>query len=142
MPPDTLFHAVDTALESNSPAEALDLLADEFRRGGRYDLLFEARGMRKRLDLGLPLIQPEPSSSFPEHVRPAYEDAMIAAAREAGNLSLAAGNTPAAYRYLRLLGETGQIAASIENAEPGEDLDAVISIAFENGVHPVKGLEL
>jgi hypothetical protein len=142
MPPDTLFHAVDTALESNSPAEALDLLADEFRRSGRYDLLFEARGMRKRLELGLPLIQTEPSSSFPEHVRPAYEDAMIAAAREAGNLHLAAGNIPAAYRYLRLLGETGQIAASIENAEPGEDLDAVISIAFENGVHPVKGLDL
>jgi hypothetical protein len=98
--------------------------------------------MRKRLELGLPLIQTESSSSFPADRRAAYDDAMIAAAREAGQLYLAAGNIPAGYRYLRAIGETAPVAEAIATAEPQDDLEEVIGIAFQEGVHPVKGLEL
>ena len=113
---DELFRAVDNSLESASPMEALDLLIGEFRQMGRYDLLFEARRMRKRLELDLPLIQTESSSSFPEDRRSAYDDAMIEAAREVGHLYLAAGNIPAGYRYLRAIGETAPVAAAIAAA--------------------------
>ena len=82
-----LFASVDAALNSGSPAEALEMLAREFHQRGCYDLLFEARGMAKRLELGLPLIQTESSTSFPDGVRPAYEETVIAAAREAGDLA-------------------------------------------------------
>jgi tetratricopeptide (TPR) repeat protein len=139
---DDLFRTVDAVLDSESPADALEMLAGEFRACGRYDLLFEARTMRKRVDLGLPLVQTEPSSSFPDEVRTVYDQAVIAAAREAGELYLAAGNIPSGWRYLRAIGELAPVAAAIENAQPDEDLDELIAIAFQEGVHPLKGLEL
>jgi hypothetical protein len=137
-----LFAAVDAALKAGSPAEALDMLAREFHQRGRYDLLFEARGMAKRLELGLPLIQTASSSSFPDDVRPAYEEAVVAAAREAGELYLQAGNIPAGYRYMRAIGDVAPVAAAIDGAEPGDDVEDVIAIAFQHGVHPSKGLQL
>jgi len=137
-----LFAALDRALASPSPAGALDLLIAEFREGGSYALLFEARNMKKRLELGLPLIQTEDSSTFPAEARAAYEQAMIEAAREAGELYLAAGNIPAGYRYLRAIGETAAVADALEQAQPGDDFEAVVAIAFQEGVHPARGLEL
>ena len=142
MLPDDLFQAVDNAVGSNSSSAALDLLVGEFRETGRYDLLFEVRKMRKRLELGLPLIQAESSNCLPEQLRSVYEQSLIGAAREAGELYLAGGNIPAAYRYLRAIGETQLVAEAIEKADPGEDLENVIAIAFQEGIHPSKGLEL
>ena len=138
---DELFAAVDAALASSDPGETLDLLAREFRAGGRYDLLFEARNMRQRFQLGLPLVQTGPLN-LPEDLRPAYEESALAAAREAGELYLAAGDIPAAYRYFRAIGDPAPVAAAIENSDPGEKLEEVIAIAFQEGVHPAKGLEL
>jgi hypothetical protein len=137
-----LFASVDAALKSGSRADAFDMLAREFRQSGLYDLLFEARGMAKRLELGLPLIQTESSASFPDDVRPAYEAAVVAAAREAGELYLQAGNIPAGYRYLRAIGDLTPVVAAIDQVEPGDDIDDVIAIAFQHGVHPAKGLQL
>jgi hypothetical protein len=137
-----LFQAVEKAVASNSQTAALDLLIDEFREIGRYDLLFEARKMRKRVELGLPLIHDESSLQLTEQDRPAYEQALIEAAREAGRLYLAAGKILAAYRYFRAIGETQLVADAIEKVEAGENLDDVIAIAFQEGVHPRKGLEL
>ena len=142
MPPDDLFHAVDERLRSAPPGDALDLLMDEFRKTGRYDLLFEARRMRKRLELGLPLIQTESFSSLPADTRGSYDNAVIAAARETGNLYLADGHIPAAYRYFRAIGETAPVADAIAAAEPGDDVEEVIAIAFQDGLNPAKGLEL
>src|SRR3982750_2989563 len=104
-----LFPSVDAALNSGTPRETLDMLAREFHQMGLYDLLFEARGMAKRLELGLPLIQTESSASFPDDVRSAYETAIVAAAREAGELYLKAGNIPAAYRYLNAVGDLASV---------------------------------
>lgn len=137
-----LFFALDEALQSSSPTEALGMLAREFRNSGRYDLLFETRGMAKRLELGLPLIQTEASSTFPDEARAVYEETMVSAAREAGQLHLQAGNIPAGFRYLRAIGEVEAVTAAIENCQPGSDLEDVIAIAFQHGAHPAKGLEL
>jgi hypothetical protein len=138
-----LFDAVDNALKSASPVEALQMLACEFHQMGRYDLQFEARSMAKRVELGLPPIQTESSTSFPEDLRPAYEEAIVAAAREAGELYLRAGNIPAGYHYFRAIGDTAPVAAAIEKAEPEETaVESVVAVAFQEGVHPAKGLEL
>ena len=137
-----LFASVDAALKSGTPAEAFDMLAREFHQRGWYDHLFETRGMAKRLELGLPLIQTEPSTSFPDGLRPVYEAAVVAAAREAGELYLQAGNIPAGYRYLRAIGDLAAVAAVIDKTEPGDDIEDVIAIAFQHGVHPSKGLQL
>jgi hypothetical protein len=140
--PDDLFSALEDALRSGPPAAALDLLLDRFRTAGEYSLLFEARLMRKRLEMGMPLVQTEATSSLPDPQRTAYEQEIVEAAREVGALFLAAGNIEAGYRYLRAVGETAPVAEAIEKTDPGEQLEAVIGIAFQEGVHPARGLEL
>jgi len=140
------FQVFDSALESGDPVQALRSLADELRAGGRYDLLFDIRGMIARLELGLPPIWNAPAASFPAELRPKYDEAVYAAAREAGRLYLEAGNIPAGYRYFHAIGETAPVIAALDGLgadyDPGEQLEGVIAIALEHGLHPRKGIEL
>ena len=144
--PEDLFSALEKALTEAPPETALDLLIERLRSGGQYNLMFEARLMRARLALGLPIVQTEPTSSYPDDVRPTYESAVVEAAREAGQLYLAAGDIESGYRYLRAIGELEPVAAAIDRAEfpegGGAGLDAAIAIAFQEGVHPARGLDL
>jgi hypothetical protein len=101
--------------------------------------------MKKRLELGLPLIQTESAAAFPEPARRAYEQAMMEAARETGSLFLAAGNIARAWPYFRAIGEPDPVRKAIDalpSSAAEEIIDPVIPIAFQEGVHPVKGLEL
>src|SRR5205807_3828100 len=52
------------------------------------------------------------------------------------------GDIARAWPYLRAVGDSEKIAAAIDRYQSGEDVDAIISIAFNEGVHPAKGLEL
>jgi hypothetical protein len=141
MPQDDLFRVIDETLRSASLYEALDLLIEEFRQTRRHDLLFEARRMRKRMELGLPLIQTEALSCSADQ-RAAYDEATIDAARESGLLCLATGQISAGYRYLRAIGETGPVADAIAKVDPNDDVEEIIEIAFQEGIHPAKGLDL
>jgi len=131
-----LFTSLDRILGSQDPVAGFDYLIEEFRAAKEYGLLFEARLMKSRCELRLPLIQTG------EILNPAYQDAMVAAAREAGTLFLADGNIERAWPYFRAIGEPAPVVAAIEKVEPADGIDPIISIAFEQGVHPVKGLEL
>jgi hypothetical protein len=137
------FRELDAVLEARGAAEGLDFLIERFRSERELPLLFEARLMRKRLELGLPLVQTQDPGEFPEELRAAYERAMMEVAREVGNGYLEAGNIPRAWPYFRAIGEPGPVVAALEKAEPGgDDTDALISIAFEEGVHPARGLQM
>ena len=46
------FEALGPMLESSDPASSLDYLIGRFREAKDYHLLFEARLMKKRLQLG------------------------------------------------------------------------------------------
>ncbi len=137
-----LFAELDRMLISEDIPAVLDYLADQFRSLRRYALIFEARLMKKRFELGLPLIQTDASSEFSERNRSSYENAMIDAARETGKLFLADGEIERAWPYFRAIGDTQPVADAIERVQPGEDVDSVIAIAFQEGVNPTKGLEL
>jgi len=140
-----LFAAVDGMAQGGDPARTLDLLAAKFLDARNYPLLFEARLMKKRLELGLPLIQTETAAAFPEPARCAYEQAMVEAARETGSLFLASGNIARAWPYFRAIGEPDPVRKAIDDlpASAAEEvIDPVIPIAFQEGVHPVKGLAL
>jgi len=131
-----LFPELDELLASQGAEACLNFLIDRFTSGGEYGLLFEARLMKKRHELGLPLIQTE-SVGGDE-----YQAAVVEAAREAGTLFLAAGNIERAWPYFRAISETQPVADAIGRLEPREGLDGAIGIAFQEGVHPLKGLEL
>lgn len=135
------FAAIEGAFERGA-GEGFALLANTLRSRKEYPRLFEARVMEARHKLGLPLIQVEDSGSLPPEQQQAVDRAYIDAAREVGGLFLAEGDIPRAWQYFRAIGDPAPVAAAIENAEPGENIDAIIEIAFQEAVHPRKGFEL
>ena len=133
--PADLLPSLDRLLETEDPAASLDFLIEQFLTAKEYALVFEARLMRKRFELGLPLVQTDSVT------RDDYQQAVVEAAREAGQLFLAAGNIERAWPYFRAISEPGPVADAIAGVPPAQDsgetnLDPVISIAFQEGVHP------
>lgn len=131
-----LFEDLDRLAASPNPAAALHHLTATLLESGEYGLAFEARLMGKRHELGLPLIQSD------QITRDDYQQAVMAIARDTGQLFLAAGNIARAWPYFRAIGETQPIEDSIADLPNEGDVEQVIGIAFQEGVHPLKGLEL
>ena len=127
---------------ARDPDAAFDLLAAKFLAEKQYARLFETRLMHRRHQLRLPLIYNGGLDDIPAEHRPAYQETFINAAREAGDLFLADGDIPRAWSYFRALGEPAPVAAAIERAKVGDDAQALIEIAFHEGVHPVRGFAL
>ena len=139
---DTLAQ-LDAVLGGGDAARGVEFLINRFREEREWPLLFEARLMKKRLEMGLPMIQTQDPSEFPAALRAEYEQAMVEAAREVGHGFLEAGNIPRAWPYFRAIGEPGPVAEAMDRAKPAEEeVEAVIAIAFQEGVAPAKGLEI
>jgi hypothetical protein len=139
-----LFDELQGLVKTAGAAAAFDRLCADLRQRKEYANLFNARLLKKRHELGLPLIATGPAQELPEEVQQPYEDAIRDAGREAGRLFLEDGNIPNAWLYYRMLGEPGPVIDAIERYEPGpeEDAHAVIDIAFNQGVQPSKGFDM
>lgn len=95
---DDLFQSVDGLLSGGAPVASLEFLIEEFRREKNYPAVFEARMMRCRHELGLPVIQTEEFfSSFPTEQRQEYEKTFVEAAREVAEAYLADGRIERAW---------------------------------------------
>jgi hypothetical protein len=140
--PEETFGALEQLLESENPSAGFDLLIGQFRAAKDYRSWFEARLMRKRLELGLPLFLADDLTALAPGIREAYSRAVTDAAREVGELCLSDGEIAQAWPYLRATGDSARVADAIENVEAGEDVNRIIEIAFQEEVHPAKGLEL
>ena len=139
---DADFEQIEQAVHERGPEAGLDFLAEKFLAGKQYPQLFEARLMKKRLELGLPLIQLGSLDSVPEGARTDYEKAMVAVAREVGALYLAEGDIPRAWSYLRAVGDASPIAAALEQVQPADATEDIIGIAYQERVNPRRGFEL
>jgi hypothetical protein len=140
--PEDVFGTLEQLLISEQPSTSFDLLAGQFRAAKDYRSLFDARLMKKRLELGLPLFLTDDLSALPIKVRDAYGQAVTEAAREVGELFLTDGEIAQAWPYLRATGDSARVADAIEMVEDGDGINRIIEIAFQEGVHPAKGLEL
>jgi hypothetical protein len=118
---DNAFDLIDETLRSSGPDAGFDLLAKKVLEDKNYPLLFEVRLLKKRHELGLPLIQVDDSAAMPPETRREYDKAFIDAAREVGGLFLADGNIPRAWPYFRAIGETAPISAAIEKFNSTEN---------------------
>jgi hypothetical protein len=136
------FEQIEQAVHGRGPEAGLDFLAEKFLASKQYPQLFEARLMKKRLELGLPLIQLGSLDSVPEAMRADYEKAMVAVAREVGALYLAEGDIPRAWSYLRAVGDAGPIAAALDQIQPADATEDIIGIAYQERVNPKRGFEL
>jgi hypothetical protein len=140
--PEDVFGTFDQLLESENPSASFDLLVARFRAAKDYRSVFEARLMKKRLELGLPVFLTDDLSALPSELREAYGQAVTKAARDVGELFLSDGEIAQAWPYLKATGDSARVADAIERVTPGDGLNRIIEIAFEEGVHPAKGLEL
>jgi hypothetical protein len=140
--PEDAFGTLDQLLESENPSTSFDLLIGQFRAAKDYRSLFEARLMSKRLELGLPLFLADDLSALPPELRDTYSQAVTQAAREVGDLFLSDGEIAQAWPYLRATGDSARVADAIEKVEAGDGVNRIIEIAFQEEVHPSKGLEL
>ena len=86
------FDLLEQALRSGGSASGFDFLGKRFREEKNYPMLFEARLMQKRVELGLDHIQTGSLDEIPAETRPAYERAFVDAAREV--LPMATSSAP------------------------------------------------
>lgn len=131
---------IESQLEAGDSARSLDLLILHYQSAGDLGLLFEAKLMKKRLELGLPLLREDTLSNPGGEASEAYQQSMIAIAREVGELALERHDIAGAWRYYRAIGEPAPVAGAIELLSEEEGSDALIDIAFQQGANPAKGL--
>ena len=136
------FDALDRTISRAGPSAALDLLILRFRGEGDYAKVFQARLMKKRHEMGLPLFGSEPLADLPPDQSRGYEAECTEAAQESGEMYLAAGEIERAWPYFRAVGDLTPVAEAIENLKPREGLERVIEIALFERVNPRKGFEL
>lgn len=151
----TPFETLGSILEQDGPTKTFAALADELRREKKYPQLFEALLMRKRHELGLPLLGTDSFRDLPEGVQNELEAYYVLVCREVGELFLSSGDIAGAWPYFRAIDEPRLVAEAIERWEPpaadgsessdvygNSPTDTIIDIALNQGAHPRRGYEL
>ena len=111
---ETLFPWIEQALQYGSAGEAFEQLVERFRRAKQYRLLFDARLMQTRLELGLPLVSTSRIGDVPKELQEPYQNGYVLAAREVGELLLADHDIPRAWPYFRAIGDTAAIVHALD----------------------------
>jgi hypothetical protein len=138
------FDELQKRLGESGPEAAIDRLCDELRAEKDYHNLFYALLMKKRCQLGVNPVPTSPALKLPSEVHAEYEEAIRTAARTVGELFLQDGNIAQAYPYFNMIHEREPVVAALEQFNPteSEDCDAVVNIAYHQGVHPRKGFDI
>ena len=143
---DTAFDELAGLSESNGPAAALDRLVETLREQQQFHKLFDALMLKRKHELGLPLSRPSSLQDVPDDQRKAVEETYVAAAREAGERFLEAGDIPAAWMYLQVIKEPEKVSAALDDVplptEYDEKSEQLLNIALYQGVNPVRGVQM
>lgn len=125
---------------------ALDRLIESLRADRRWHKLFDARMLRCKAELGLPLSRPSSLQDVPQDQRKTVEAAYIEAAREVGQAFLEEVDIPSAWMYLQVIREPDAVRQAIDAlplpSNTDERCEQVMRIALFEGVHPTKGLQM
>lgn len=135
------FAQIDEAVRTAGPGAAFDQLIEKFRNEGNYAQQFEAMLMKRRHELGLSLNALAPGS-IPAEARAAYDQTVVAAAREVGGLFLSRGEIGRAWPYFRAIGEPAPVREALDALPVAKADDQAIEVALSEQVHPRKGFEM
>jgi len=135
-----VFSELTQALNGSGAAAAFDLLIQRLEQERRHAEWFQARLMRTRLELGLSLT--DSPDQLPEASRAIYDGAQIETAREAGKRYLEDREILRAWPYFRAVGDHQPMIAAIENLQPDQFSEEILSLSFQEGLNPPKALEL
>ncbi|MEZ6056053.1 MAG: hypothetical protein R3C01_05045 [Planctomycetaceae bacterium] len=131
---------------SGETEQVLDRLIAGLQAEKHFHKLFDARMLKRKYELGLPLTRPTSLSDVPEELRKSCEETYIAAAREAGAALLAEGDIPGAWMYYRVIREKEPIATAILNlplpSQQDETAEQIVQIALYEGVAAARGVEI
>ena len=139
-----VFDNLQAKLAAAGPKAAVDQLDKTLRASGDYAKLFYALLLKKRVEMGVLPIPTAGAGDFTPAQQQEYEDAIRDACREIGQLFLSAGNIGAAFSYFNMIGERQPLVAAIERYAPGpdDDVQPVVEVALQQGIHPRKGFDL
>ena len=144
--PASLFDDLSALNASAGSSAMLDRLIAALREEGRYHKLFDARMLRRKLELGLPLSRPASLADVPQPLRKQVEETYVDAAREVGKLFLDSGDIPSAWMYYQVIREPGPVREAIEAlplpASGDESAEQLVRIALYEGVHPTRGVQM
>jgi hypothetical protein len=138
-----LLDALQSAVQTQGPAAAIDKLCDDLKARKEYAALFYTLLMKKRHELGVSPIATGSNQDLPATTHQAFEEGIRDAARTVGKLWLDEGDIPQAWAYYRMLGETEPVRQALDKVQIQDDQDVqpLIDIAFHQGVYPQKGFE-
>src|SRR5207249_11462875 len=97
------FEALNQALRVSGPTALLDLLIRRLDERGEYRALLDAKLLKARHELGLPLIQVGSLAELPGDARTKYEERYVEAIRAVGDKLLDAGEIAGAWPYFRAI---------------------------------------
>ena len=139
-----IFDELRMQLRKLGPAKAIDALCQKLREERDYGKLFYAMLMKKRFEMGVSPIPTGGAVDMTPKQQEEYENSVREACRTVGKLFLDTGNIPAAFEYLRMIGEPGAVAEALDTYSPGDEVDVqpVIEIAFHHGLAPKRGFDL
>lgn len=140
--PDPSADEIQSVLKSAGPAAAIEKLIEISTAKNEPRPLLDALLLKARFELGLPGSGAVSDQIDPE-LKLKYEDRYVEAIRQVGQRLLDQGQIAAAWPYFRVIGEKEPVKAAIEAFDPSQadehSLGAVIDVAFQQQVHPVKG---
>jgi hypothetical protein len=140
------FEDLNRLAASSGVDSAFDQLSKLLTERKDYHKLFDARMLRRKFDLGLPLARPSQLTDVPQEQRKLVEETYVAAAREVGGLFLADGDIPNAWTYLSVIREPKPVSDAIEALpipqQTDEKTEELMHLALYQGVSPVKGLKM
>jgi hypothetical protein len=139
----TIYDDLQRTLAAEGADAAARRLCQRLNDNKDYVGLFYALLLHKRQQLGVSPIPTGPAADLPPHTHADYEEAIRQAGRHVGELFLRDGQVPQAWAYFRMLNEPEPIRQALEAHRPAEDedLQALVQIAFYEGVHPRRGFE-
>lgn len=141
-----LFSELDQLNSSQGPAAALERLKENRKAERRYHDLFDAMLMKKKYELGLPVVQPTSFDDVPADKQDEFKQAYIEAARQVGQLFLEQEQLSDAWMYFRTINEPGPVRAWLDKLdvprEHGPNTDELLNVALYEGANPVKGFEM
>ncbi|MFN8706930.1 MAG: hypothetical protein ACK50J_09635, partial [Planctomyces sp.] len=115
----------------------LDALEATLMERQEYHRLFDAKLMRVRNRMKLPLAQPTSLNHVPKEKEDEFREAYFSAAREVGSLFLKDQRLADAWAYFRTVGEPEPVRKALEALtipeEPGHERDEILNLALYEG---------
>ncbi|MCA9169114.1 MAG: hypothetical protein KDB23_15675 [Planctomycetales bacterium] len=140
MPDAEIFLDLDKTLANDGPLAMLDRLAAQLQEAHKYHEWFEARKLRLRHSLGLPLLPVQADEHVPEATRTKLDEGLIEACREVGTWLLRAGRVRESWHYLRAVGDREFVRNELAELTPtAENLDEFLELWLHEGLDYERG---